>query len=158
MRGLSLERVATRAPRSDKIDGFSKIPVKADLSLPDAIYHSAGTADLEYDPRALVWLRRGKCAYPDASPPPATVIPVSTRGPRFDIGCGRVRFWTVAAVDHEAARLEMIRLADRHGYAVRDLWLRRAVSAVEPRRSASGRMQLLTNVEVRAKLGLDPRP
>jgi hypothetical protein len=120
---FSLEPREGRKPEIAREDiVYRQIPVKADLGLPDAVRHRSGTADLEWDAKALVWLRRGRSVVSDDRAPPETLRPRVTGGEIWEVWCGRVRLWILSCRDHHAALEEMSRLARGD---VRDLNLRR---------------------------------
>ena len=130
----SLERVATHE-RGPVYRGRPDC-----LGLPESEYHAEGTADLEYDPKALVWIKPAGEVSVDTRVPGPMLKPRSLPGKPWEVFAGRVRMWTITAPDAGLAQA----LADEVGPGYR---VRAVVS--EPPRTARVGMRL-TNDQIRA--------
>lgn len=99
---------------------YRRKPEKAHLSLPEASRHRSGTMDLEYDPRALVWLEKRVSVDPtDPRAPRPTNRPIATGSEVWEVWCGSVRMWILRAAGHEAAMAEAYRLAGCGDFSLR---------------------------------------
>lgn len=107
------------------------------LGLPEPASQTFGTADMDYDTKALVWVKKPLPPISGPRAPAVTPVPARGAGTRYEVKARGQRFWFVTAHTTEEAWDEVERLCQASGYDARDvvLELHKPVCVAGPGRS-----------------------
>lgn len=86
------------------------------LGLPEPASQTFGTADMDYDTDALVWVRKPRPPVEGPRAPCVAPIPARGAGTRYEVKARGQRFWFVTAHTTEEAWDEVERLCAASGY------------------------------------------
>lgn len=109
------------------------------LGLPEAASQPFGTADMDFDPNALVWVRKPLPPVEGPRAPAVAPIPARGAGTVYEVKARGQRFWIVTAHTTDEAWDEVERLCQQSGYDARDvvLELHKPARVAGPGRSPS---------------------
>jgi hypothetical protein len=127
---FGMDRVKTNLPRGASSGGsYSKIPAIQDLELPSPAERREGLADMRFDPKALVWVKKREIRPVEREvAPPVSVTPRNAGDQCWEFYSGSVRLWSLLAPSFDEARAEFSRLCAGNGYRFSDGRMRRGRS------------------------------
>lgn len=123
------------------------------LGLPEPASQTFGTADMDYDTKALVWVKKPLPPISGPRAPAVTPVPARGAGTRYEVKARGQRFWFVTAHTTEEAWDEVERLCQASGYDARDvvLELHKPVRVAGPGRSPCAGA-IVSAAEIRKRL------